>query len=101
MAKALGVGVLACMLNPHHVRVWELPFELVGAAGADTDPRVNQLLITPLSDDYHKSATLGGNVNGWAYAVLFVGGAAVLGFGYGRLRVAHVALWIGFGASAC
>ena len=26
--KALGLGVLACMLNPHHVRVWTLPPEL-------------------------------------------------------------------------
>ncbi len=98
LAKALGVGVLACMLNPHHVRVWELPFELVGAAGADTDPRVQQLLFTPISGEYHKNATLGENANGLAYAVLFVGGAAALGFGYGRLRVAHVALWIGFAA---
>lgn len=25
--KALGLGILACMLNPHHVRVWALPPE--------------------------------------------------------------------------
>ena len=31
LARALGVGVVACMLNPHHVRVWELPFELAGS----------------------------------------------------------------------
>ena len=29
LLKALGIGVLACMLNPHHVRIWELPVELV------------------------------------------------------------------------
>jgi tetratricopeptide (TPR) repeat protein len=26
--KALGIGVVACMLNPHHVRVWTFPPEL-------------------------------------------------------------------------
>jgi hypothetical protein len=28
LLKALGLGVLACTLNPHHVRVWALPPEL-------------------------------------------------------------------------
>jgi hypothetical protein len=27
--KALGIGVLACMLNPHHFRVWTFPPEVV------------------------------------------------------------------------
>jgi tetratricopeptide (TPR) repeat protein len=33
--KALGLGVVACMLNPHHVRVWTLPTELVGGPVGD------------------------------------------------------------------
>jgi tetratricopeptide (TPR) repeat protein len=28
--KALGIGVIACCLNPHHIHVWELPGELAG-----------------------------------------------------------------------
>lgn len=28
--KALGIGVVACCLNPHHVNVWEIPGELAG-----------------------------------------------------------------------
>jgi hypothetical protein len=28
LLKALGLGVVACMLNPHHVQVWAVPVEL-------------------------------------------------------------------------
>jgi hypothetical protein len=96
LAKALGVGVLACMLNPHHVRVWELPFELVGAPGVEVDPRLRQLLYSPLNGDFYTSAGLGYNLNGLAYGLLLVAGAAVLGLGAGRVRGTHVALWVGF-----
>jgi hypothetical protein len=96
LAKALGIGVLACMLNPHHVRVWQLPFELVGATGASVDPRFRELLYAPTDSSYFSNPELGYNLNGLAYVVLFLGGALALGFGPGRIRVAHIALWIGF-----
>jgi hypothetical protein len=102
LAKALGVGVLACMLNPHHVRVWELPFELVGAPGIEFDPRLKQQLNAPLFGDYVSNPSLGYNQNGLAYAVLLVLGAGVLTvslvWAVGRVRPAHVALWVGFAA---
>ena len=96
LARALGIGVLACMLTPHHVRIWELPFELVGADGARADPQLRQWLVHPYDSLYTDNAGWGNNVNGLAYAVLVLGGAALLGFGFGRLRAAHVALWVGF-----
>ncbi|MCI0702050.1 MAG: hypothetical protein L0241_13285 [Planctomycetia bacterium] len=96
LAKALGIGLLACMLTPHHIRVWEFPMELVGAEGAEVDPHLWRVLFSPLDDVYRDNAGLGANLNGLAYAVLFVGGGAVLGFGVGRLRVSHIALWLGF-----
>jgi hypothetical protein len=100
LAKALAIGIMACMLNPHHVRVWELPFELVGAEGVQVDVRLRHLLISPLSAEYRESTQLGRmmgyNLNGLAYVVLFVGGGLVLGLGAGRLRFAHLALWVGF-----
>lgn len=96
LAKALAVGVVACMLNPHHVRVWELPFELVGAPGVKVDPRIRTFLWTPLDGDYSKQPALGYNVNGLAYVVLFIGGGLAMGLGVGRLRISHLALWIGF-----
>jgi hypothetical protein len=101
LVKALGFGLVACMLNPHHVRTWELPFELIGAEGATADSRLKQVLISPLSAEYSKSDQLGRvmgyNFNGLAYAALFVGGGLALGLGAGRLRFAHLALWVGFG----
>ena len=80
LAKALAIGIIACMLNPHHVRVWELPFELVGAEGVQVDVRLRHLLISPLSAEYRESTQVGRmmgyNLNGLAYVVLFVGGGA-------------------------
>jgi hypothetical protein len=99
LAKALAVGLLACTLTPHHVRVWELPFELVGGAGAAADPRLQQqYLLAPYDEAYRTNARFGNNLNGLAYAVLLIGGAVSLGVGPGRVRAAHVALWVGFAA---
>ncbi|MDY3562126.1 hypothetical protein R5W23_003572 [Gemmata sp. JC673] len=95
LAKALGVGVLACTLTPHHVRVWELPFELVGAPGAELDPRTRAALMAPTDGEYIKNASWGYNLNGLAYVVLFTGGATIFGLGPARIRVGHVALWLG------
>ncbi len=101
LAKALGIGILACTLTPHHVRIWELPFELTGANGIGADPRLRQILIAPHDSIYLNNASLGYNVNGLAYVILFVVGAVILGpasfLGIGRVRIAHVALWLGFG----
>ncbi len=97
LAKALGIGLIVCMLNPHHIRIWELPFELTGATMAELDPRIRQsMLLTPLDKIYTDNSGLGYNLNGLCYAVLFVGGGVVLGFGVGRVRIAHIALWLGF-----
>jgi hypothetical protein len=100
LAKALGIGILACMLNPHHVRVWDLPFEVVGGSGVKGDSQLRFLEMTPTDGDYFASKPLGRqlgyNVNGLAYAVLIVGGALGLGLGAGRIRLAHVALFAGF-----
>jgi hypothetical protein len=38
IAAVLGVGVLACVLNPHHLRVFELPPELAYVVLSITDP---------------------------------------------------------------
>lgn len=95
LAKALGVGVLACTLTPHHIRIWELPFELIGAPGIEIDPRLRQTILAPIDGVYINNAGLGYNLNGLAYAVLFTGGATIFGLGSGRVRIAHVTLWLG------
>jgi hypothetical protein len=96
LLKALGVGVLACMLTPHHFRVWELPIELTKPAFADADPRLRLLLFGPTDGVFVRNPGYGYNLNGFAYAALFLAGSVALGFGPGRVRGAHVALFVGF-----
>jgi hypothetical protein len=100
LLKALLLGVVACTLTPHHVRVWQLPVELTGLAEIADDPRLRPLLYAPIDSLYVSNPGLGYNLNGLAYAVLFLLGAVGLGFGPGRVRAAHLALWIGFAALA-
>jgi hypothetical protein len=95
LAIALGIGLSACMLNPHHLLVWQLPFELVGNKDVIVDVRFKQLLLTPLDKFYTSESALGYNHNGLAYAILFVGGGLALGTAR-RVSIAYVALWIGF-----
>ena len=94
LSRALAIGIVACMLNPHHVRVWELPFELTGTQGVNADQRIRNQLYSPLSKEFTEDTPLGHmlgyNHNGLAYAFLFIGGGLALGFGAGRLRFAHL-----------
>jgi tetratricopeptide (TPR) repeat protein len=96
LLKAFILGLIACTLTPLHVRVWELPVELTGAQ--IQDPRLEQLFLSPLDRIYYGNSSFGRNVNGLAYAVLLVGGGALLAFGVGRLQLAHVTLWLGMAA---
>ena len=114
LARALAVGVVACMLNPHHVRVWQLPFELVGGSGIEADARLSALRSLPFSEVYWSDNgaghQLGYNLNGLAYAALFVAGlyAAFLSGAVGRLvgrpwdidlvPLPHAAAWFGLAA---
>ncbi|HUR52873.1 MAG TPA: hypothetical protein VMZ71_01995, partial [Gemmataceae bacterium] len=99
LAKALAIGVVVCMLNPHHVRVWELPFELVGSKVGKADREIAiGWLVAPIDGVYSERADLGYNVNGLSYALLLVLGGVSLGFGVGRLRVSHLLLWVAFAA---
>lgn len=114
LGRALLVGIAACMLNPHHVRVWQVPFELaeavLGAAGLSDDPRLAPLRHLPFSTTYWGNDSLGRNVNGLAFALLLVAGlyAAFLSGAVGALLgrpwdvdplpLPHAALWFGFAA---
>lgn len=116
LVKAIGLGGLACMVNPHHVAVWEIPFELVGV-GTSADPRVRAFFHGPLKSfpNFWSSASspsLGENVGGIAYLVLVALGlyasflSAVAGRVFGSaaevepLPVPHMLLWVGFAALA-
>jgi hypothetical protein len=111
LAKALGVGLAACTLTPHHVRVWELPYELVGGPGTE-DPRLAQLLTSPLTAQFWDQPGLGSNANGLALAVLLLGGLYAVALGGVVARLAgrpwdveplplpHSLLWCGLAALA-
>lgn len=96
LAQGLAVGVLACMVNPHHVGVWQLPFELVGDKAAALEPRLKVLMTSPLSRLYTDNTGLGYNLNGLAYATLFLGGGLALALTGKRVRGGVVVLWLGF-----
>ena len=95
LARALGVGIVACMLNPHHINVWQLPMELVGAKDLVQDVRFRQLMLSPLDALYREQKSVGYNLNGLAYAVLLVAGGVALGLAGGRLRFSLLLLWMG------
>jgi hypothetical protein len=112
LVKALVVGGLACMVNPHHVGVWELPFELAAPDAASLDPRVRVFLHSPLKtySAYWASESLGLNAGGISYLILLAAGlyaaflSAVVGRVIGRsaevepLPMPLMFLWIGFAA---
>ncbi len=108
LAKALGLGVAACLLNPfllaglakdpgealEQLLPMELGFGL--PAGASESYDLVGLTLTPLSAQYTTQESLGNSVNGYSYAALLVAGVAALVLGYGRLRASHVLLWLAF-----
>src|SRR6185437_4113876 len=112
LLRATLIGSAACMLNPHHVGVWELPFVLVGApVGSEIDTRIRYLFVSPLyheSSIFWKNANAGSNINGVAYACLLAVGlysvflSGTVGRLVGRaaevepLPVPHALLWFGF-----
>jgi hypothetical protein len=116
LARCLLVGVIACMINPHHIGVWELPFELFPSEGARLDYRFDILFVSPILHEGKPSSTfwtspgLWGNANGVAYAILFLAGIYVtfLSGAIGRflggaadlepLPLPYALLWIAFAA---
>lgn len=111
LGKALVIGVLACMVNPHLWRVWELPFELLGnAGGGEADPRIRVFFFAPYQSLYWRSENLGQNACGIAYALLLLSGlyAVFLSSAVGRIfgtstdvepvPLPHLLLWVAFAA---
>lgn len=96
LARALLVGIVACMVNPHHVRVWTLPVEVTGSEAVAADPELRLLLLSPLDATFCERSQFGFNQNGFAYAALLVGGSLSLLVGGRRGREAQIALWVGF-----
>ncbi len=99
LLKALGIGVIACMVNPHHVRVWQVPQEFgIGLpASVKTDAQFRLIALPAFNSDFFLArAELGKNANVAAFAVLLFVGGFLLALAYGRQRISHTLLWIVF-----
>ncbi len=98
LLKALGIGVVACMLNPHHVRVWQIPQEFgIGIPASVKTDQQFRLIALPTFDNFFLSRPeLGWNLNVAAFAVLLFVGGMLLALAYGRQRISHALLWVAF-----
>jgi hypothetical protein len=112
LARALLIGIVACMLNPHHYHVWQIPFELTPPNVVATEPLFRIYHYSPLNRIFWTNEGLGYNRNGPAYAALLGGGFGVVlvcifgmfgllrgpmtGLGLKQLPLSHAILWCGF-----
>ena len=108
LVKALGLGVVAVLLNPFFLAaVVKDPGEAVAQlvpmelgfgipAGASENYELGALTMSPLTGVYQSRESLGYGVNGFSYAALLVAGVLTLVLGFARLRAAHVLLWLAF-----
>lgn len=112
LARALAVGIAACLLNPTLLAGlvkdpadalaqlvpadlgWSLPAE------AANDRAFMAQTLSPLDQRYLDSPQLGSNMNGLAAAVLLIGGAIALAADIAHVRATHILLWVGFAAVA-
>ena len=95
----LGVGLLACMINPHHVQVWQLPVELFGGRIEEILQPDRELsvpfwgLFSPEIFNLSGSSRVANPVNSSALVFLFL--FTVVGFFLNlfHLRWSHLLLW--------
>ena len=107
LLKALGLGLIACLLNPTFLIAMtqspiealtqSLPSELIVAIPASSDSEAVGLGHTALLEDFYYNAKLGVRLNGVAFAALFILGTLSLLGGFRRLRATHILLWVSFG----
>jgi hypothetical protein len=102
LALVLAASVAACLLNPHHVRAFTLPYQL-GLTGVPDelarDPQFRGMFINPFEKSYYNNIYFGLSVAGLAYYPLLALGVAsfvcALGGGW---RWWRALLWLAFAA---
>ncbi|MFO0847466.1 MAG: hypothetical protein U0871_02740 [Gemmataceae bacterium] len=113
LARAFGVGLVACLLNPFVLAAVarspgealtqlvpsELGVTLPAALSTDRS-ELELLTLSPLNERYYKLPHRGWNLNGATAALLAVGGVVSLAVGLARLTAAHILLFVGFLALA-
>jgi tetratricopeptide (TPR) repeat protein len=94
----LGVGLAACLLNPHGYRVFTLPIELYSPtlnAIHGHDPQLYNF-PSPLNRVYYSRPGLGLNPTGLAFYPLLLLGVLSFALTYGSWRLSRLTLWLGF-----
>lgn len=100
LAIAFAASTAACMVNPHHMHVWQWPAEFaVGLPAVDMllDNEMVNVVISPLSEDFFNIPQRGYNLNGLALLLLFIGVIASLAVTFRTVRVSHLLIAIVFG----
>jgi hypothetical protein len=98
LALVLVVGLAACMINPHHFRVFTLPPELGLAPGRElihSDRQFRPLYLSPLQSDYYEP-NFGRSVAGLSYFPLLLVGVVSFVFVFGRAPWWRLLVWLGF-----
>ena len=97
--KALLLGILACMVNPHHIRVWTLPPELVSSSLKEIlgdDAELGSMFRSALTKG---SLDFAGERDNWAnlYCLLVLLALSLIGFvtNFKRISVGLALVWAG------
>lgn len=98
LLKGLAIGILACMLNPHHVRIWELPIELVDGELAKVvanDPEFGRIFFRAYNKgDIDFSGDRENPANLYSLFGLLALNLAGFVFNFRRLNVGLVMIWV-------
>lgn len=95
----LGVGLAACLLNPHHVRAFQVPPDLalyLSSSPLRDDGNFQALFLSPLEGDFLSKPSLGLNAAGLAYIPLVVLGLASFVVNGGGWRGWRVTVFLAF-----
>jgi hypothetical protein len=98
LGAVLGVGVLACLVNPHHLHALQLPAEFGFSSANDlieSDPQFRSLFLTPLTKTYYEPY-LGLSIAGLAYWPLLAVGLASFVFVFTRVAWWRLLVWLCF-----
>lgn len=92
LAAALGVGLVACLLNPHHVAAFtRLPIELVSNLDPEmkNDPAYRLQFLSPLDVIFFNRTDLGKSFPGGCYLALLTALTFSFTLNLRRIRLAH------------
>jgi hypothetical protein len=98
LALVLVIGLLACLVNPHHIYAFTLPAEFGLSPAASllrNDVQFRVLFLSPITK-YYYPPYVGLSVAGMAYLPLLLLGAVSFVLAFGRVPWWRLSVWLGF-----